>query len=142
MRKNLPKFEYIDHTADVGIKIYGTSLAELFSNAALGLFDIIANLNKVNPNTERSIEIEATDREDLLVSWLSELNYLFFTERVIYKEFQIENIGDTSLSARVHGEKVDYDRHEIYTEVKAVTYHHLYVKERPPGWEAQVIFDL
>ncbi len=142
MKHILPKYEYIDHTADVGIKIYGDNLAELFANAALGLFDIIADLEKVSPNMERVIDVEASDQEALLVRWLSELNYLFLTGEVIYKEFTIKDLSQTKMMALVKGEKIDYNRHEIYTEVKAVTYHHLYIKEVSHGWEAQVIFDL
>ena len=74
--------------------------------------------------------------------WLSELNYLFFTQREIYKRFRIETITDDRIKARAFGEQIDLDRHEIYTEVKAVTYHQLYIKEIQNGWEAQVIFDL
>ncbi|MFQ6116290.1 MAG: archease [bacterium] len=142
MNQILPKYRQIDHTADVGIKVYGRNLAELYANAALGLFEIISNLEKVNPNIERTIQVEATDQETLLVNWLSELNYLFFTEGEIYKEFQIEEITDMKLLARVKGEKIDYDQHEIFTEVKAVTYHQLYIKQTAQGLEAQVIFDL
>ena len=47
MSKHSQKFEHIDHTADVGIKIYGATLTQLFEHAALGLFDIIANLDQV-----------------------------------------------------------------------------------------------
>ncbi len=142
VNQKLPKYRIIDHTADTGIKVYGSNLAELFANAALGLFEIIANLDKVNPVIERTVRVEATDREALLVNWLSELNYLFLTKREIYKEFQIDEVIDTKLSARVSGERLDYDRHEIYTEVKAVTYHKIYIKETARHWEAQVIFDL
>ncbi len=142
MNPGRPKYQHIDHTADVGIQIFGDTLKELFENAALGLFDIIANLENVSPVVERKIDVEASDREALLVSWLSELNFLFFTKREIYKEFVIESLIDFTLRAKVRGERIDYDRHEIFTEVKAVTYHHLYIKETPGGWEAQVIFDL
>ncbi len=142
MKPGRPKYQHIDHTADVGIKIFGGTLKELFENAALGLFDIIANLEKVSPAVERQITVEASDREALLVNWLSELNFLFFTKREIYKEFVIENLDNFKLRAKAKGERIDYDRHEIFTEVKAVTYHHLYIKETPEGWEAQVIFDL
>jgi SHS2 domain-containing protein len=70
------------------------------------------------------------------------LNFLFFTKREIYKEFAIENLSEVNLTAKVRGERIDYERHEIFTEVKAVTYHQLYIKETADGWEAQVIFDL
>ncbi|MFQ5754027.1 MAG: archease, partial [bacterium] len=69
MQKRLPKYQYIDHTADVGVKIFGPSLAWLFENAAYALFDIIANPDKVHSATEREIVVEATDLETLLVNW-------------------------------------------------------------------------
>ncbi|MFQ5823159.1 MAG: archease [bacterium] len=138
----MPKYQLIDHTADAGIKAYGSDMAELFSNAALGLFEIIANLDKVKLTKERLIQVEATDREALLVNWLSELNYLCLTKREIYKEFQIDEVSDTKLLAHIKGEELNDEWHEIYTEVKAVTYHQLYIKETAQGWEAQVIFDL
>jgi len=142
MKSSRPRYQHIDHTADVGLQIFGDTLKELFENAALGLFDIIANLEKVSPVVERQVKVETCDREALLVSWLSELNFLFFTKREIYKEFEVESLIDFKLTAKVKGERIDYDRHEIFTEVKAVTYHHLYIKETADGWEAQVIFDL
>jgi SHS2 domain-containing protein len=136
------KYQLIEHTADAGIKAFGSDMAELFANAALGMFEIIANLENVGAELERFIQVEATDREALLLTWLSELNYLFLTKQEIYKDFKIDEICDTKLLGRVRGEKTDYDRHEIYTEIKAVTYHQLYVKQTARGWEAQVIFDL
>ena len=142
MKNPLQKYQHIDHTADLGIKVFGLTLAELFENAAFGLFDNIAYLEKVNPNSELRVEVQATDREALLVTWLSELNYLFLTRKELFASFHITEIDDESLTATIKGEKLDLDRHEIYTEVKAVTYHKLYVKESDRGWEAQVIFDL
>jgi len=142
VKNPLRKYHHIDHTADLGIKVFGRTLAELFENAAFGLFDNIANLEKVNPNSEFRVEVQATDREALLVNWLSELNYLFLTRKELFGSFHIREIDDEYLTATVEGEKLDLDRHEIYTEVKAVTYHKLYVKESALGWEAQVIFDL
>ena len=142
MKNSLQKYHHIDHTADLGIKVFGATLAELFENAAFGLFDNITNLEKVSPNSEFSVEVHAIDREALLVNWLSELNYLFLTRKELFKCFQINEINDEHLTATIEGEKLDLERHEIYTEVKAVTYHKLYVKETDQGWEAQVIFDL
>ena len=142
MKNPLQKYQHIDHTADLGIKVFGLTLAELFENAAFGLFDNIADLEKVNPKSEFNVEVQATDREALLVNWLSELNYLFLTRKELFESFHITEMNNEHLTATVRGEKLNLDRHEIYTEVKAVTYHKLYVKETGQGWEAQVIFDL
>jgi SHS2 domain-containing protein len=34
-------FEFIDHTADIGITAYGADMPKLFANAGRGLFNII-----------------------------------------------------------------------------------------------------
>jgi SHS2 domain-containing protein len=54
----------------------------------------------------------------------------------------IETIDETRLSARLAGERLDYDRHEFETEIKAVTYHQLTVRQENGRWSARVIFDV
>ncbi len=135
-------FEPIDHTADVGYRLFASSLLELFAVAGRALFDAITELDSIQPQFERKIEAEAGDVEALLVAWLSELNYLCITELELYREFIIEEISTTAVRATVRGEKIDPARHVIQTEIKAVTYHELYVRQTESGWEAQVIFDV
>ncbi len=142
MQQEKPKYTYIDHTADVGFKVFGRDLKTLFENAAEGFFEIITDLNRVENIDEREVHVEATDQVALMVEWLSELNYLFLTERHVFSSFEVLQVSETELRAKIKGEPLDLDRHEIYTEIKAVTYHGLYVRHGDSGWEAQVIFDL
>lgn len=135
-------FEPIEHTADVGYRLYAPTLAELFAVAGRALFDAITELDSIQPQFERKIEAEAGDVEALLVAWLSELNYRCITELEVYGEFAIEEISPNAVRATVRGEKIDPARHLIQTEIKAVTYHELYVRETENGWEAQAIFDV
>jgi SHS2 domain-containing protein len=137
-----PAFEPIDHTADVGYRLFAPSLSELFAVAGRALFDAITELDSIRPQLERKIEVEAGDVEALLVAWLSELNFRCITELELFCEFDIETASSTAVRATVRGEKIDPARHVIHTEIKAVTYHELYVREVEGGWEAQVIFDV
>lgn len=136
------KYEFIEHTADLGFKVYGASLEELFAHAAEAFFEAMVALEGVAEATERSIEVEADAPDNLMVSWLSELLYLFDTERLVFKRFQVKRIENNRLKANVRGEVLDPARHEIKSGIKAVTYHQLYVKEKDGGWEAQVILDI
>ena len=136
------KYEFIEHTADLGFKVYGASLEELFAHAAEAFFEAMVALEGVAEGTERSVEVEADALDDLMVSWLSELLYLFDAERLIFKSFQVKRIENNRLEATIRGEVLDPARHEIKSGVKAVTYHQLYVKEKDGGWEAQVILDI
>jgi SHS2 domain-containing protein len=136
------KYEFIEHTADLGFKAYGASQEKLFAHAAEAFFEAIVALESVEERIERSIQVEAEGLDNLMVNWLSELLYVYDTDRIVFKTFQIKRIEDNQLEANARGEVLDPARHEIKTGVKAVTYHKLYVKERAWGWEAQVIFDI
>jgi len=134
-------FEIINHTADVGIRAYGADIGQAFANAARALFSLIAELDNVGEVIYRDIELSAQDQESLLVEWLNELIYLFDTENVIFKRFDIIELNNTQLKARGYGEKVDNSKHKLKTGVKAATYHMLRV-DKGEGCQVQVLFDI
>ena len=136
------KYEFINHTADVGIKVWGESLESLFENAAYSMFDILTELDKVKAKKSLGVEIEGKRTDELLADWLRNLLYKFNGEGYLLREFNIEEISNKGLKAKVGGEKLDLSRHSLKTEIKAVTYHGLEVKKTGQGWEAQVIFDV
>jgi len=138
----MEKYELIDHTADIGIKVRGKSVGELFENAAYAMFDLIADLNRVKKREVLKVEIEGEGMDELLADWLRELLYKFNGERHLLKDFKIEEIDQKSLKARVRGEKLDLSRHSLKMEIKAVTYYGLEIKRTSEGWQAQVIFDV
>jgi SHS2 domain-containing protein len=136
------KYEYIEHTGDLGFKAYGTTREALFSHAAEAFFQAIISLETIQEKEERLIEVEAAALDELMVGWLSELLFLFDTELLLLRRFEITNMKDCGVKATVRGEVMDPARHEIKTGIKAVTYHQLYVKKRGGIWEAQVILDI
>ena len=136
------KYEFINHTADVGIKVWGESLESLFENTAYSMFDILTELDEVKVKESLGVEIEGKRTDELLADWLRNLLYKFNGEGYLLREFNIEEISKKGLKAKVRGEKLDLSRHTLKTEIKAVTYHGLEVKKTGPGWEAQVIFDI
>jgi protein archease len=137
----VPRFEVIDHTADVGIIAYGSNLKEAFANSAYGMFSLIADLDGVKEKVSRKVDIHSTDQEALLVDWLNELLYLFDVEHIIFKRFEIIALSQKRLQARVYGEKVDASRHQLKTAVKAATYHMLKI-EKNEGVKVRFILDI
>ncbi len=134
-------FEFIDHTADVGIIAYGADMSQAFANAARALFSLITELDDVQEVMHRDLVVTADDEESLLVEWLNELIYLFDVENIIFKRFDITQLNNTQLKARSYGEKVDSLRHRLKTGVKAATYHMLKVN-KGDGYKVQVLFDI
>ena len=134
-------YELIDHTAAVGIRAWGESLADVFAQAALGMFSFISDLESVQERESREVVVEGADREVLLVAWLNELVYLFGVEGLLFRRFDVLEMEDTRIRARCHGERLDQARHSVTAEVKSATYHMLEVK-RNDLWHARVILDI
>ena len=123
-------FEIVNHTADISIKAYGKDLKALFENAALGMFNILADLEGITASTELEIKAEAPGAEELLVEWLDELLYSFYTKHIIFCEFNITGLTDTNLTAKVKGRFIGENRNRLKTEIKAATRHNLQIKKK------------
>ena len=135
-------FEIIETTADIGIRAFGTTWAELYANAALGMFSLITNLDSIQDKLEKSIEVQGDNREYLLVQWLNELIFLFDTQMMLFHRFEIITINEKHIKARCIGEKVEKSRHEIKVAIKSATYHKLKVEKAEKGYLAEVILDI
>ena len=135
-------YELVDHTADLGIRVWADDTKGLFEESARALFDIITNLTKVEPHLKREIVVRGSSQEELMVAWLNELLYLHEVKRLLFRDFSIIEIDEGTVTGVAEGEEFDKARHSIKTEVKAVTYHQLEIKEHGGRWQAQVIFDI
>ncbi|MDY6853109.1 MAG: archease [Thermodesulfobacteriota bacterium] len=135
-------YEIIDHTADIGIKVYGKDLKELFQRSAEALFEIICDLSEVDDSIEKGMTLEGDNLEQLMVVWLGELLYLYETKRLLFKRFEVKGIENNTLRATVYGEEFKEAYHSIKTVVKAVTYHQIQVEQRDGKWVSRVVFDL
>jgi SHS2 domain-containing protein len=135
-------YEVFEHTADLGLRMRGETLDELFAEAGRALFSVIvANFDSVRPVRELSLKIEGARRDDLLFDWLAELLYTFDARRVLLSDFRVR-VEEDGLEATARGEPFDPSRHELDMEVKAITYHGLKVEQDGDGWLAEVIVDL
>ncbi|NPA47397.1 MAG: archease [Thermococci archaeon] len=139
-------WEHYEHTADVGVRGYGSTLEEAFEAVALGLFDVMVNVERVEPRECRAVEVEEEDLEALLYSFLEELLVLHDMEGLVFGdvEVEIEEKGDGyRLRAKACGEPLDPGRHEPKEEVKAITYHDMRIEKLPDGrWMAQFVPDI
>ncbi|MDP2907672.1 MAG: archease [Nanoarchaeota archaeon] len=138
----MKNYELIEHTADIGIRVKGNDLKELFRNAAAAMFDIIAEKKEpeIKKQAEIKIEQKADDLEELFVNWLNELLSLSATKELIFSDFQINKINKNTLQAIAIGE--DIKNYRVNTEVKAATYHQLKLEQTKTGWQAELILDV
>ncbi|MCW4009961.1 MAG: archease [Candidatus Bathyarchaeota archaeon] len=129
------KFEFLEHTADAYIAAHGATLEEAMGNAALAMFEVMTDTEKVAATQQENVEVEAEDEYALLYSWLEALLVKFELEGVFYSKFDVHSIKEDKdgfkLKATVYGEKFDPQKHSQKVGVKAATYHQMeIVKER------------
>lgn len=134
-------FELLEHTADVGVRAQGSTLAEAFEQATLGLLDILGIWRPGAGNVATEIRLDAGDAGGLLVNWLSEVLYLHDTRDALVSGVSIDEISDTAVSGSV---RLAPRRDEVVegTQVKAITYHRLRVEPAGGGWIAEVYVDV
>jgi SHS2 domain-containing protein len=132
------RFEEIEHTADLALRVYGQDMRELFANAAYGMFALMAEPSLGQAACEREVSLEAMDYESLLVDWLNELIYLHEVEGETYSQFTIEILSPTTLKAHVTGGPTKSKTKAI----KAATYHNLKIEETANGFASTIVFDV
>lgn len=151
-------FEIIDISGDAGIRAYGESLVQAFTNAAIGMYSLITDLEDIKEKKTISVFTESHSLEGLLVSWLNELIFQFDAYGFAGKAIMITEITPTltlplrgggmgeveayKLKAAVSGEEFDTERHERKLLIKAATYHKLKIERINGMWEVDVIFDI
>ena len=135
-------YENLDHTGDLGVKVWGDSREELLQNASKALVDTIVELGRVTPKREVEWAIEADSPEELLVQQLQEILFRMDAEGMVFSDFRISLRGLSSVKCLAYGERLDREKHEFKTEIKAVTYHQLKMGQEDDKWVAQIIFDV
>ncbi|MFO8007860.1 MAG: archease [Candidatus Brocadiia bacterium] len=131
-----------EHTADVGIRAWGSDLTELFEQAAAGLIEMLLNPGTVEPEQSRPVEVAGDSPEDMLVSWLEELLFAFEAEEFAPADARVDSLADAALRGTIRGEPLDRSRHELRSAVKAVTYHDLTIRETGAGYEVRIVLDV
>jgi SHS2 domain-containing protein len=134
-------FREIEHSGDVGLEVWGGTLAALLAHATRGLCALMT-FSTVEPVSERRIEVQAESREDLLVDWLSAVILASAMHGEIYAAADVAVSEDVVASGVLFGAPLDPARHALRFDVKAATYHELLMEESDRGYHARIIFDL
>ena len=136
------RYEELDHTADLRLRIFGADERELFANAAFALFDRIVDLASVRAQVAHEIEASGADIEETLVNFLSELLYRRETQNILYRDCEIRELTLQRVRSVCMGETFSPSRHEAKAEIKAVTFHDVEITRRGGRLEVTLTFDV
>lgn len=132
-------WEEIDHTADWSLRVWGEDLRSLFENAARGMVSLTEGKAVPDrPATYHTFELEAPDREILLVDWLTALLTLIEDDGIIFSHIHVAQVAALKLVAQASGQPGgDFNKY-----IKAVTFHNLAIRCTPMGYETVIVFDV
>jgi len=139
-------FAPVDHTADVGLRVWATSLKGLFLQAARGLGALLTDPQTVRAREQFLLEVQGLDLEELLVAWLNEILYRAEADHLVLGAFEDLRIAREEDQYRLEavgiGERRDARRHPVRVAVKAATYHNLKIRPAADGrYDLTIIFD-
>jgi SHS2 domain-containing protein len=130
-------FREIEHTADWELEVWAADMPRLLETAAHGMYHLAGVSFDPLPVITREIELEADDRESLLVSFLNMLIYLGETEKLAFDQF-IFRLGEKENRIKLSGGQIE----AVSKAIKAVTFHNLAVAETQNGLCVRIVFDV
>lgn len=116
-------------------------MPDLFANAASALFELMFEMDSLQPGRRVRVEATGDGLEELLVAWLSELLAIAEVDGVALAGFQVTITGDKKAAGSATANPVE-DLVMTGTPIKAVTYHELAVRQTGGIWTATIVFDV
>jgi SHS2 domain-containing protein len=138
-------YKFIDHTADIACEVLGDTLEELFTASVEAWRSSVVEETKYGEREIKKFKLKASSKEQLLVDFISEINYYLFTKNWLFNlvlELEIKQRNDTwILSTEIEGMPVSQDV-EIKQEIKAITFHQMNIEKRENKYYTFIVFDI
>lgn len=131
------KHRWIDHTAEVELRIEAGSAEAVLREALAAVAELLGEPDATRPPVSERIELTAPDRPALLAGWVEELAFLAETRGLICEGVEELEAGEDTLRATV-----ELRPGEAAHLVKAVTYHGLRFEREGKRWVAAAVLDV
>jgi len=143
------RYEILEHIADGKFRAFGRTLEEALGNAALAMASLMWDWERVRPEIKEMVKVKASNLEQLIVKFLTECLYLLEVKSFLLggiDELKIEKVWKDNrtvyeLRAELSGDLISPE-HEIYGQVKAVTYNDMKIEKTDSGLVLQVVVDM
>jgi SHS2 domain-containing protein len=137
----------VAHTADVGISAWAADLPALLEEAAAGLTDLLADIDRgAAPTAADEVTVEGRDLAGLVYAWLNELIGWAEVNAAAPVAVRVEQVLETAdgwrLRARWAGVAYGDAGARPRLGVKSATYHRLAVEPTDDGWQLTAYLDV
>ena len=133
-------FRFLEHPSEEYVEVQANTMEEVFQEAGIALFEIMTDTSKIGKDLSFPVELEAQQRDFLLIDWLNRLILLHEVENVFLAQFHVkfETAGPWKLSATVHGEKISQE-HERRAAAKSATFGQLEWNQTEQGHRVRFV---
>ncbi|MGA1846595.1 archease [Deferribacter abyssi] len=133
----MKKFEIIETTADVGLKVFGENRKDFIDNLIEGFYYLVfdENINfDEGLKSNQVVEKDFDDFEDFVYDLLNDLIFYLYIKKSLFK---LNIFGENRAFFDVYK-----NSYFIEIEIKAVTKHMFCVKEDEGFLEGFIVFDI
>jgi SHS2 domain-containing protein len=141
----MDEFKFLDHPADIAVELKAESIEKLFEIAAEAWKSSVLETISTESPFELHINIESLTMEELLVEFLSELNFILFSRKLVFSKIKnLLIIPDSTLRLQsvIYFEDFNPLKHQIKAEIKAITFHQMSIEKTDAGFFTRMIFDI
>lgn len=133
------KYELLEHTADLKVRVHGENFIQLLGNAAFAMCDLMLPGSK-KADEQFEISVAGDSREQIMVRFLNELIFVIQSKYVMFREFDIEQ-KDNCINAICRGYRMEATDRPDY-DIKGVTYHDLVLQNDNGHYIAELVLDI
>jgi len=135
-------YKFLEHTADVKFRAEGSTIEEMFSEAAKAVSETMRGNIPILEKKDEVFEVEGTDMESLLHKFLEEFIFLLDTKDFLMSSIKFIKIDKEKfkLECIVSGDLGE--SYKFTNDVKAVTYNEMFVKEQEGKFVCQAVLDV
>ncbi len=138
-------YKQIDHTADIAFEVSGNSLEELFKASSKAWLTSVIDVTTFSQSENKKIKLSSYSKEQLLVDFLSELNFYLFTKKWLCYSVDdlsiVRKMDDWSLFASLTGNNINF-KINLKQEIKAITFHQMNIKKSGNVFSTLLVFDI
>jgi len=122
-------FKFLEHTADLKIRVEEKSLDMAFISSALALKEAIVEKTKIKPLLKKKIKVSGSDLSSLLYNFIEEFLFLLDAKSFLLSEIDSFKLDRKKFKiiAQISGDSAK--NYKFSNDVKAITYNEMKIKQ-------------
>ncbi len=133
----MKKFEFLSHTADFKIRIFGKSLLSLINNTLLAFKSFFSPKLKKRKKKVK-IKAEGNDLLYTLINFFSEVLAKTYIEKTIFIKFKPKILEEN----KIEGELEGFEFESLKKDIKGITYHQAKLEKNNNHLNFEFIIDI